>query len=105
MRFRLFLSSQHGSTHILYSIISGAIAVAALGAAYLIDHQIKSKNGMAYAAAARLMGKSTAPTTVTTSTVSSLRQVTVDYEPTSSTPTNLISGQIVLDPCTGARKN
>jgi hypothetical protein len=60
---------------------------------------------MAYAAATRLMAtKEAAPLTSPHSTTT-LHQVTVDYEPTGSTPANLMAGQIVLDPCTGERKN
>jgi hypothetical protein len=105
MRFHSFLSASAGSTHILYSMIAGAIAIVAALSAFVIDHQIKNHNGLAYAAAVRLVGSSDAKSPNSSAGVTTLHQYTIDYTPTGSTPTSLVSGQIVLDPCTGARKN
>jgi Flp pilus assembly pilin Flp len=99
-----FAHSEHGSTHIMYSLIVGMISVAALLAAYIIDRQIKNRDGLAYATAARLVGETNSSKSTSSSGTITLHQVTVDYEPTGSTPTNLLAGKVILDPCTGVQK-
>ncbi len=87
---------------------AGAIALASLAGAHLLDksvqtgalQQMAGLKGVPASEFSRAMANIPRPSE---GSRESLRQVTVDYTPTGSIPANLAQ-PMVLDPCTGMRK-
>ena len=105
---RKFSRDQRGSAIQSISLMSGAIAIAALAGTHLLDRAVQDgalphvafvspdANNRYSRTMANLPRANAAPETAS-------RQVTVDYTPTGSIPANL-SQPVILDPCTGMRK-
>ena len=104
---RNFTRDERGTTIQSISLMSGAIAIAALAGTHLLDKAVQdgALPHIAFVSpdASNRFARATAALPRGADGSNASRQVTVDYTPTASIPATLAQ-PVILDPCTGVRK-
>ena len=103
-----FWRDQRGTTLQSVAVAAGAVAIAAMAGAQLLDKSVQTGALQQVAGIRTVTNPDFAKVAANLprpvdSNPQTLRQVTVDYTPTASIPTSLAT-PIILDPCTGMRK-